>query len=123
MFNAIKTGAAMLFSSPKILSGVGNAADALHYSKEEAGDLNIEYVKAKAALISASSPSAITRRLVAWVITIYWCLCSLISVALLLLESDKAMLMINFQSDNVNVPFMLVIGFYFSTTVIKNFKK
>jgi len=102
-----------LFSSGEIIKTATKAADALHYSKEEQGDHQIKKIDAMTAYMSASLPSAISRRIIVAVIVPYWVLIGCLWIGLVLSESAHAPQVFTFLKDIVNPPFMLITGFYF----------
>ena len=118
----IKTAIKGLFSSTDIIDKGAKGLDALHYSKEESAADNIEMMKAKATLFASSTASAITRRLLAFSVGLYWLLCQMVSLVCLFVSDAHYKLLSNHIDDSVNQPFIIVIMFYFGTAAIGKLK-
>lgn len=97
-----------------------SAVDALVYTDEEkavAGqkilDFKIEYAK-------ATQGQSVARRVIAVVITAMWACLNLLSVGLELGGlTEKSGFIASLLENDINPPFMIVIGFYFLAHVVK----
>lgn len=101
----------------KVLDMVDRGADALVYTKEEAGAF-------KLAMLKAQGPQSVARRLLAFGISIVWAYLVLLAIHLYLFGYvTQATFVFNVLKDIVSLPFGLAWGFYFLANVVRANKK
>ena len=125
----IFSAAKALLTSDGVIEKGAKALDALHLSKEESAELDVKYIEAKAKLLESSTASALTRRILAVVISGYWLFANLLWLFLwcylLFTEGDLDSLaaLEEHKRDIVNPAFMLTVSFYFGVRALEKFKK
>jgi len=124
MFKALKA----IFSTPaqatKVADAVIKGADAAWFTAEEQSEWFIRYLE-------ATQPQNLSRRIIAISITAVWVLSALVllflTIIAALLESTivsgAAAAVFKFMDTIINVPFMVVIGFYFAKGIAGNLAK
>lgn len=113
MFKLLKT----IFSGPeeagKIIDGVLAAGDKAWYTKEEkaedAGKARDWYLK----YLETTQPQNLSRRLIAVMVSALWVFVVLIGIMGYWIDEDFAKFVFSVLSESVNMPFSIIIGFYF----------
>lgn len=106
-----------LLSSEKIVNAGIKTADALAFTQEERANFLMEYAK-------ATAPMNVARRFIAVMITVLWCLGVIIACVLLFFGNPGTFeKMAQFLDDTINMPFSIVMGFYFLAHVMQRGKK
>ena len=110
-------------SAGKAVDGVIDSLDALIFTDEEKSiasqkvlDFKIEYAK-------HTQNQSIARRVIAFVITGVWATLNLFAVTLYFFNESASKFVFDVLKENINVPFMIVVGFYFAAHVVGKLSK
>lgn len=105
-------------AAEKVVDGVSNGLDMLMFTDEEKAiasqkvlDFKIEYAK-------HTQNQSIARRVIAFSITGLWALLNLFAVALYFISEPASKFIFEVLKENINTPFMIVVGFYFAAHVV-----
>lgn len=111
-------------SAKKTVDAVINTGDALFYTDEEKAQDSKLYRDWYLKYLEATQPQNVARRLIAIVITGLWALLVFVGAfAQALGQLETAEYIFKTLNDNVNMPFMIVISFYFAKNIMANYKK
>ncbi len=111
-------------SAKKTVDAVINTGDALFYTEEEKAQDSKLYRDWYLKYLEATQPQNVARRLIAIVITGLWAVLVFVGAfAQALGQLETAEYIFKTLNDNVNMPFMIVIGFYFAKNIMANYKK
>jgi len=109
-------------SANKVVDGVVSGIDAMFFTDEERSiaaqkvlDFKIEYAK-------HTQNQSIARRVIAFIISGIWGFLNLLAVALYFISEPASEFIFKVISSNINVPFMIVVGFYFAAHVVGKLK-
>lgn len=111
-------------TAKKVVQGVIDAGDALFYTDEEKAKDYTNYRKWYLKYLEATQPQNITRRMIATIVTVLWCV--IIASGIIAQgfgNKEFAEYVFRTLSENINQPFSIIIGFYFLKHVVSNFKK
>ena len=116
-----------LFSSNKsvdtAVNGVVNGIDALFFTDEEKSRASMEGLKLQIEMAKALGPSNIARRVIAISVTGLWCFHVLLATGLQLAGfEDQAAFIFLVVKNTLNIPFVVVISFYFAKRMIPGLK-
>lgn len=112
MLKSIKNGIKSLFSAGKIAETGVEMLDSAFFTDQERSKFMLEYLK-------ATTPMALTRRIIACCIAVIWSLFVLIAALLFFHSSESYEAWSGFMADNVNTPFSVIMAFYFLAHVVK----
>jgi len=104
-----------MFSTGKIVENGIKALDSAFFTDEERSTYMLKYME-------ATKPQAISRRFIAMIVSMLWCLGILFCGVLLYIDSPKFEVMKEFMNETVNEPFMVVLTFYFLAHVVSRSK-
>jgi len=112
-----------LFGSPKAVGKVTDAAikglDALVLTKEEKLVFNAELREWYLKYLAATEPQNVARRLIALMVTALWLALIAAGVIVWPLSAEFSAYVFRAVGESVNVPFSIIIGFYFATHAIR----
>lgn len=117
-----------LFSSPdvieKTVDGIYSGVDKVFFTQEERSEATQKAQEIYQAMWMASVPSALSRRIIACSVTFVWVILVLLMVALGIFDNmASAEFTFEVMKNIVATPFGIIIGFYFLSQVVTNFKK
>ena len=105
-------------SASKVVDGVVNGLDALIFTDEEKSiasqkvlDFKIEYAK-------HTQNQSIARRVIAFIVSGLWGALNLFAVGLHFFSVPGSEFVFKVISENINTPFMIIVGFYFAAHVV-----
>ena len=104
-----------LFKPSAIIENGVKAVDSVFFTDQERSAFLLEYMK-------ATTPMALSRRMIALAVTALWVLGVLVCGVLLFVESEKYGIMAGFMAETINTPFSIIIGFYFLAHVVQRGK-
>ena len=104
-------------SANKVVDGVVSGVDAMFFTDEEKSvaaqkvlDFKIEYAK-------HTQNQSVARRVIAFIVSGIWGFLNLLAVALYFLSEPASQFVFKVINENINVPFMIVVGFYFAAHI------
>jgi len=110
-------------NTEKVVGGVVDGLDAMFFTDEEKSvaaqkvlDFKIEYAK-------HTQNQSVARRVIAFIISGLWGALNLIAVALYFISEPASQFVFKVIESNINVPFMIVVGFYFAAHVVGKLSK
>lgn len=117
-----------LFSSPdvieKTVDGIYSGVDKVFFTQEERSEATQKAQEIYQAMWMAAVPSALSRRIIACSVTFVWVILVLLMVALGIFDNmASAEFTFEVMKSIVATPFGIIIGFYFLSQVVTNFKK
>lgn len=117
-----------LFSSPdvieKTVDGIYSGVDKVFFTQEERSEATQKAQEIYQAMWMAAVPSALSRRIIACSVTFVWVILVLLMVALGIFDNmASAEFTFEVMKNVVATPFGIIIGFYFLSQVVTNFKK
>lgn len=117
-----------LFSSPdvieKTVDGIYSGVDKVFFTQEERSEATQKAQEIYQAMWMAAVPSALSRRIIACSVTFVWVILVLLMVALGIFDNmASAEFTFEVMKNIVATPFGIIIGFYFLSQVVTNFKK
>ena len=127
----IFSGIANFFTGNKtadsVIDGVKRATDMLIFTDEEKSITNQKSMELFIKYQEATLPQNVTRRMIAIVVVALWCLAVLITMLLggsgILLHietlSKTSEYYYKFMQDVINVPFGIIVGFYFLKRIVQ----
>ena len=105
-------------SANKVVDGVVSGIDSMFFTDQEKSiasqkvlDFKIEYAK-------HTQNQSIARRVIAFAITGLWAILNLLAVALWFISEPASKFIFEVLKENINVPFMIVVGFYFAAHIV-----
>jgi len=110
-------------TAKQVVGSVIDAGDALFYTDEEKAKNYASYREWYLKYLEATQPQNISRRMIAVVVVMLWALLIITSViAEAFHVSHLSEFIFKTMKENVNTPFITVLGFYFLKHVISNKK-
>lgn len=114
-------------TADSVIDGVKRATDMLIFTDEEKSITNQKSMELFIKYQEATLPQNVTRRMIAIVIVALWCLAVLITMLLggsgifLHIETltKTSEYYFKFMQDVINVPFGIIIGFYFLKRIVQ----
>ena len=110
-------------TAEKVVDGVSSGLDMMFFTDEEKSiasqkvlDFKIEYAK-------ATQNQSIARRVIAFAITGVWVFLNLLAVTLYFISEASSKFIFEVLKENINTPFMIVVGFYFAAHVVGKLSK
>ena len=108
-----------IFGSSKntetIVDGAVAGLDKIFFTAEEKSDASAKVAEWYLKYLAATQPQNLARRLIALVVVLLWALLVLVGVATYKFDSGFSMFVFDILRDVVNMPFQIIIGFYFAT--------
>ena len=95
-----------LLSSDKIVDSGIKAIDSAILTSEEKTEYFLKFIE-------ASIPMNVARRFIAISVTVFWLLCGLLIIGLILTDADKLPDIVSFANVYVMPPFTVLVSFYF----------
>ncbi len=95
-----------LLSSEKIIDNASSGIDKIVLTAEEKTDYFLKFIE-------ASMPMNIARRFIAIAVTLFWLLCGLLIIFLILFDAKKLPEIVEFANVYVMPPFTILVSFYF----------
>ena len=105
-------------SSNKVVDGVVNGVDAMFFTDEEKSVANQKVLDFKIEYAKHTQNQSIARRVIAFIVSGLWGALNLLAVALYFISEPASQFVFKVISENINVPFMIVVGFYFAAHVV-----
>jgi len=108
----------------KAIDAVKSGVDMMVFTKEEKSLAGMEYLKLQIQMAKALGPSNIARRVIAITITGLWAFSVVLAIGLYLAGgTEQAKFIFGVLSEIINVPFVVVIGFYYAKRMIPGSNK
>ncbi len=107
----------------KVVDGVKSGLDMAFYTDEEKAIASKKMLDWKLDWLKATKPQNVARRVIAFGVTGLWVVNVLLLTLLTLFDSSRAEPVKAIIEDIVNLPFMIIIGFYFAAHVARVVKK
>lgn len=102
----------------KVVDGVSSGLDMMFYTDEEKSiaaqkvlDFKIEYAK-------HTQNQSIARRVIAFIVSGLWGVLNLFAVTLYFISEPSSQFVFKVINENINTPFMIIVGFYFAAHVV-----
>jgi len=104
-----------------------DAVDALVFTDEEKANIDVatrdKVLNFKIEYAKATQNQSISRRVISICVTALWALFLLLAVGLQLFgNSENADFVFKTINENINAPFMIIVGFYFASHVVGKLK-
>lgn len=109
-------------TADKVVDGVTDGLDAMFFTDEERSRASQKVLDFKLKWIQATSGQNLARRYIAWTVTGLWSFLVIYSIFLKIISSPHFQFVFDILGDVVNPPFMIVLGFYFLTHVVRGAK-
>lgn len=103
---------AAIFGSSRNTELVAAGLDKAWFTNEEKADAFLAY-------LAATQPQNLARRLIAMAVVGLWALLIIMAVAFYKFDPGYSQFVFDVIDQNVNVPFGIIIGFYFAAHVIR----
>ena len=105
-----------------IVDGAVKGLDAIFFTKEEKSQANQKLADWYLKYLSATQPQNLARRWIAIIIVILWAFLILLGIGFKILgANDIATFVFETLNTLVHQPFMLIMGFYFLTHVVRTY--
>ena len=112
-----------IFGSSKntetFVSGAVAGLDKMFFTDEEKSDASAKVAEWYLKYLAATQPQNLARRLIALVVVLLWALLIILGVAVYKLDPGYSMFIFDTLRDVVNMPFQIIIGFYFAAHVVR----
>ena len=106
----------------KVVDGVSSGLDMMFYTDEEKAiaahkvlDFKIEYAK-------HTQNQSVARRVIAFIVAGLWGFLNLLAVLLYFISEDSSNFVFKVINENINMPFMIIVGFYFAAHIVGKLK-
>lgn len=125
MFNLITSGFSWLFGNSKAADAAVSSLDKIYYSDEEKADAKQKILNFKIEYAKATQNQSIARRIIAVIVSGLWALLNIVSLLAGYFdrsEGSYSQFIAQAIADNINSPFIIIIGFYFAAHVVGKYK-
>jgi len=109
-------------TAEKVVDGVSSGLDMMFYTDEEKAiaahkvlDFKIEYAK-------HTQNQSVARRVIAFIVSGIWGLLNIVAVALYFISEPASDFIFKVINQNINTPFMIIVGFYFAAHIVGKLK-
>ena len=102
----------------KVVEGVSSGIDMMFYTDEEKAIASQKVLDFKIEHAKHTQNQSIARRVIAFSITGLWAFLNLLAVALYFISESASKFIFEVLKENINTPFMIVVGFYFAAHVV-----
>ncbi len=107
----------------KLTDGIYNGIDMAVYTSEEKAAMDQKVLDFRLKYMEGTKHQNVSRRYIAWGLVFLWCFLVLFAVLLRVCGADHdADFVFKVLNDVVNLPFGLVVGFYFGTHLLRGVK-
>lgn len=110
-------------SGGKLIDGAIAGLDKAFFTREERAEQSQMLADWYLRYLEATQPQNIARRFIALLVTYLWVGTCLVALVQLIWWRDKFDMTLQFMSEVVNVPFGIIIGFYFLTHTVRAYRK
>lgn len=101
-------------NTTKVVDGAVAGLDKMFFTTEEKSEANAKLREWFLKYLAATQPQNLARRLIAIVVVALWAFLILAGVAVYKVDSGYSMFIFDTLADVVNLPFQIIIGFYFA---------
>ncbi len=109
-------------SANKVVDGVSSGLDMMFFTDEEKSiasqkvlDFKIEYAK-------ATQNQSVARRIIAFIVCGIWGFLNISAVAMYFISETSSKFIFEVIKENINTPFMIIVGFYFAAHIVGKLK-
>ncbi len=110
-------------NADKLVNGAVKGLDAIVFTEEERSVANSKLNDWYLKYLQATQPQNLARRIIAIAVTAMWALLTLLGTALYFINPEWSEFVFRVLSEVVNMPFMIIIGFYFLKHTVTAYNK